>query len=150
MSTFKVSFTRKSAYQSVPADIPNRYANGYGFTVEADLAADAAMIAARIVDRTLLEYDTILIHLAEQVEELAIYRVRRAVVMAQIARADLPKHIEGDRRRLTSIIGQTVIGVRWHQGSIVVDFDGDQRSIIVNTDSLFDEDGMYFDYDGTA
>lgn len=57
-------------------------------------------------------------------------------------------------RRATKVltfVGRTVTGVRWHQGSIVLDFDGPNlKSLVLATDSTYDEEGNLLDYEGTA
>lgn len=55
------------------------------------------------------------------------------------------------RTRLLTYKGRTIVDIRWHEGDIVLDFDGpNQKSLIVSTNDLFDEDGMLLDYEGTA
>lgn len=55
------------------------------------------------------------------------------------------------RTRLMTYKGRIITNIRWHQGDIVLDFDGPNlKSLVVSTDDLYDEDGMRLDYEGTA
>ena len=55
------------------------------------------------------------------------------------------------RTRIITYLGRKVVAIRWDRGCIVLDFDGpNDKSLILKTDDVFDEDGMRLDYEGTA
>jgi hypothetical protein len=53
------------------------------------------------------------------------------------------------RTRAIDLIGKKIEGFRWHQGDIVMDLE-DGKSLILDTNMTFDEDGSRLDYEGTA